>query len=227
MKKITFLILCLSLVFSFVACGDNTENSTTAGAESTVAENTTVEATTENTVTEETTAAEEETAVTEETTSAEEETAAADETTKTPEEETAATDETTKTSEEVTAETKNASVTVEQVEDIAGEYGTVFNASTDEYAFYAVFRTDVKITDVKVLGLTFVDADESGAITFDKEVLHTVDEIGPDFNLAVHLTVDGSIPAYGISYVDTDGTIKSFSVNMNGEDGSLYLAEIK
>lgn len=200
MKKITFLILCLSLVFSFVACGDNTENSTTAGAESTVQENTTVEATTENTVTEETTAAEEETA---------------------------AADETTETPEEVTAETKNASVTVEQVEDIAGEYGTVFNASTDEYAFYAVFRTDVKITDVKVLGLTFVDADESGAITFDKEVLHTVDEIGPDFNLAVHLTVDGSIPAYGISYADTDGTIKSFSVNMNGEDGSLYLAEIK
>lgn len=200
LKKITFLILCLIFVFSFVACGDNTENSTTAGAESTVAENTTVEATTENTVTEETTAAEEETA---------------------------AADETTETPEEVTAETKNASVTVEQVEDIAGEYGTVFNASADEYAFYAVFRTDVKITDVKVLGLTFVDADESGVMTFDKEVLHTVDEIGPDFNLAVHLTADGSIPAYGISYADTDGTIKSFSVNMSGEDGSLYLAEIK
>lgn len=158
------------------------------------------------------------TVATEETTS-EETTAAAEETT--------AADETTEIPEEVTAETKNASVTVEQVEDIAGEYGTVFNASADEYAFYAVFRTDVKITDVKVLGLTFVDADESGVITFDKEVLHTVDEIGPDFNLAVHLTADGSIPAYGISYADTDGTIKSFSVNMSGEDGSLYLAEIK
>lgn len=198
--------MCLILVLSFVACGDNTENNTTAGAESTVAENTTVEATTENTVTEETTAAEEETA-------------AADET---PE-----TSETPETPEEVTAETKNATVTVEQVEDIAGEYGTVFNASADEYAFYAVFRTDVKITDVKVLGLTFVDADESGVMTFDKEVLHTVDEIGPDFNLAVHLTAEGSIPAYGISYADTDGTVKSFSVNMSGEDGSLYLAEIK
>ena len=163
------------------------------------------------------------TAVTEETTAeettAEETTAAAEETT--------AADETTETPEEVTAETKNATVTVEQVEDIAGEYGTVFNASADEYAFYAVFRTDVKITDVKVLGLTFVDADESGVITFDKEVLHSVDEIGPDFNLAVHLTAEGSIPAYGISYADTDGTVKSFSVNMSGEDGSLYLAEIK
>lgn len=200
LKKITFLILCMIFVFSFAACDDNTENSTTAGAESTVAENTTVEATTENTVTEETTAAEEETA---------------------------AADVTTETPEEVTAETKNATVTVEQVEDIAGEYGTVFNASVEEYAFYAVFRTDVKITDVKVLGLTFVDADESGVITFDKEVLHTVDEIGPDFNLAVHLTADGSIPAYGISYADTDGTVKIFSVNMSGEDGSLYLAEIK
>ena len=149
----------------------------------------------------------------------------ADETTATAEETTLA-DETTAAAEEVTAETKNATVTVEQVEDIAGEYGTVFNASSDEYAFYAVFRTDVKITDVKVLGLTFLDADENGNITFDREVLHTVDEIGPDFNLAVHLTTDGSIPAYGISYVDADGTVKSFSVNMSGEDGSLYLSAI-
>ena len=149
----------------------------------------------------------------------------ADETTATAEETTLA-DETTAAAEEVTAETKNATVTVEQVEDIAGEYGTVFNASSDEYAFYAVFRTDVKITDVKVLGLTFLDADENGNITFDREVLHTVDEIGPDFNLAVHLTADGSIPAYGISYVDADGTEKAFSVNMSGEDSSLYLSAI-
>ncbi len=199
-KKLLVLSLCMIFVFSFAACGDNTENSTTEGTELTVSENTTDEATTENTVPEETTATAEETTFANETTAA---------------------------AEEVTAETKNATVTVEQVEDIAGEYGTVFNASSDEYAFYAVFRTDVKITDVKVLGLTFVDADESGVITFDKEVLHTVDEIGPDFNLAVHLTAEGSIPAYGISYVDADGTVKSFSVNMSGEDGSLYLSAIK
>ncbi|MBR3597969.1 MAG: hypothetical protein IKL47_13465 [Clostridia bacterium] len=192
LKKITLLTLCLILVFSFVACGNNKENSTTGGTESTVEKNTVDETTTEGTVTEENT-----------------------------------TEEATVDEDETVSETKNATLTVEQVEDIAGEYGTVFNASADEYAFYAVFRTDVKITDVKVLGLTFVDADESGVMTFDKEVLHTVDEIGPDFNLAVHLTAEGSIPAYGISYADTDGTIKSFSVNMSGEDGSLYLAEIK
>ena len=139
------------------------------------------------------------------------------------------TEETTaeeETSEETTEAVKTATITVEQVEDIAGEPGTVFNASTDEYAFYAVFRSDVRITDVKVLGLTFLDADENGNITFDREVLHTVEEIGPDFNLAVHLTADGSIPAYGISYVDADGTEKAFSVNMSGEDGSLYLSAI-
>ena len=131
------------------------------------------------------------------------------------------------TAAEESAEVKSATVTVEQVEDIAGESGTVFNASADEYAFYAVFRSDVEISDVKVLGLTFVDADENGNITFGREVLHTVEEIGPDFNLAVHLTADGAIPAYGISYIDSDGTEKAYSVNMNGEDGSLYLAEIK
>ena len=163
---------------------------------------------------------------TEDTTVPDAETTAAEETTL---EETTA-DETTaeeEAAEETTAVVENANLTVEQVEDIAGEPGTVFNASTDEYAFYAVFRADARITDVKVLGLTFLDADENGNITFDREVLHTVEEIDPDFNLAVHLTADGSIPAYGISYVDTDGTEKAFSVNMSGEDGSLYLSEIR
>ena len=169
--------------------------------------------------TEDTTAPDEETTATQLTT----EEAAAEETTA---EEATEAEETT-AAEDESAEVKPATVTVEQVEDIAGEYGTVFNASTDEYAFYAVFRSDVRITDVKVLGLTFLDADENGNITFDREVLHTVEEIGPDFNLSVHLTADGSIPAYGISYVDTDGTEKAFSVNMSGEDGSLYLSEIR
>lgn len=160
-------------------------------------------------------------------TDADETTAAAtEETTAAAEETTEIADETTEIPEEVTAETKNASVTVEQVEDIAGEYGTVFNASADEYAFYAVFRSDVRITDVKVLGLTFLDADENGNITFDREELYAVEEIGPDFSLSVHLTADGTIPAYGIAYVDTDGTEKAFSVNMSGEDSSLYLSAI-
>lgn len=140
--------------------------------------------------------------------------------------ETTAEEDTTQ-AEESTVAIKNATVTVEQVEDIAGEPGTVFNASTEEYAFYAVFKSDIEISDIKVLGLTFLDADENGNITFEKEVLHTVEEIGPDFNLSVHLTADGSIPAYGIAYTDTDGTEKAFSVNMSGEDGSLYLSEIK
>ena len=136
------------------------------------------------------------------------------------------TEEETTQTEESSVVLKKATVTVEQVDDIAGEYGTVFNASTEEYAFYAVVRTDVKISDVNVLGLTFVDADDNGNITFEKKVLHTVEEIRPDFNLSVHLTADGSIPAYGISYTDTDGEVKAFSVNMSGEDGSLYLSEI-
>lgn len=190
-KKLLVLALCMIFVFSFAACGNNKENSTTDGTESTVEKNTVDETTTEGTVTEENT-----------------------------------TEETTVDEEKNVSETKNATLTVEQVEDIAGEYGTVFNASADEYAFYAVFRSDVRITDVKVLDLTFLDADENGNITFDREVLHTVEEIGPDFNLAVHLTADGSIPAFGISYVDTDGTEKAFSVNMSGEDGSLYLSAI-
>lgn len=154
--------------------------------------------------------------------------AATEETTAAAEETTEIADETTEAAEEATAEVKNATLTVEQTDDISGiGTGKVFNASTDEYAFYAVFRTDVKITDVNVLGLTFVDASDDGTITFDKEELYSQAELNAEDVLCVHLTADGAIPAYGISYVDTDGTQKSFSVNMSGEDGSLYLSEIK
>lgn len=152
----------------------------------------------------------------------------ADETTVAATEEATAADETTVTAEESTAEIKNAILSVEQTDDISGiGNGKVFNASTDEYAFYAVFRTDVKITDVKVLGLTFVDASDDGTITFGKEDLYSQAELNAEDVLCVHLTVDGAIPVYGISYVDADGTVKSFSVNMSGEDSRLYLAEIK
>lgn len=200
MKKIIAFLTAAVLVLSLAACSENvTDTQSTTDAENTTqSANETTEAYAEETTAEEAT----EEAAVEETT--------AEET----------------TAEETTEAAKNATLTVEQVEDIAGEAGTVFNAATDEYAFYAVFRTDAKITDVKVLGLTFVDADEDGNITFDREVLYTVEEIRPDFNLSVHLTADGSIPAYGISYVDADGAEKAYSVNMSGEDGSLYLSAI-
>lgn len=133
-------------------------------------------------------------------------------------------------SEEATVQTdalEPAVLTVEQADDISGiGFGKVFNASTDEYAFYAVFRTDAEITDVKVLGLTFVDAADDGTITFDKEELYTLGKLEPENVFCVNLTAEGAIPAYGISYTDTDGTTKAFSVNMSGEDGSLYLSEI-
>ena len=188
MKKLSIILFVLMLIFTFASCGGGEETTTAAPTDG------------------DTTTA----SVAEEATSDTEETTAVNETT-TPAEETTADKETTY-EEDTTAEIKNATLTVEQTDDISGiGTGKVFNASTDEYAFYAVFRTDVKITDVKVLGLTFVDASDDGTITFDKEELYSQQELKPEEVLCVHLTADGAIPAYGISYVDADGTIKSFS----------------
>lgn len=207
-KRIISVLFGILLVLSLVACGSNEVTTTKASSdgETTVA----VE------VTEDITIAVQD--ITTETTQVE----AAEETE-------SALDGTTEeaTTEEIATVSKNALLTVEQTDDISGiGYGKVFNAATEEYAFYAVFRTDVKITDIKVLGLTFVDAAEDGTITFDKEVLYTQEAFSAEEVLCVHLTADGTIPAYGISYTDADGTVKSFSVNMSGEDGSLYLSAI-
>lgn len=204
-KKIFAIVLGIILVLSFAACGGNNEATTNAPTD---ADETTVANADETT------------------TASAEETSASDETTVEESSEEATSDEVI--SEETTVEVKNATLSVEQADDISGiGAGKVFNASTDEYAFYAVFRTDVDIKDVKVLGLTFVDAADDGTITFEKEELYTQTELISEEILCVYLTADGSIPAFGISYTDTDGTVKSFSVNMSGEDGSLYLTAIK
>lgn len=220
-KKLIVLLLTAVLVLSFAACSEDPDNETTA-AENTSSVSESIAESTDDAVTED--AAEVTEEISEEASSEETE----GETQLSEEESTSVqASEDEPSAEETTAEGNTAAILVEEVEDISGiSGGKVFNASSDEYAFYAVFTVDMKVTDVNVLSLTYKDSTEDGRIIFDEEVLYTLPELTPDGALCVHLTAEGAIPAYGISYTDADGTEKRFSVNMSGEDGSLFLAAI-
>ena len=215
-KKLIVLLLTAVLVLSFAACSEDPDNETTA-AENTSSVSESIAESTDDAVTED--AAEVTEEISEEASSEETE----GETQLSEEESTSV----QASEDEPSAEGNTAAILVEEVEDISGiSGGKVFNASSDEYAFYAVFTVDMKVTDVNVLSLTYKDSTEDGRIIFDEEVLYTLPELTPDGALCVHLTAEGAIPAYGISYTDADGTEKRFSVNMSGEDGSLFLAAI-
>lgn len=114
--------------------------------------------------------------------------------------------------------------------DYADDMGTAeydeYDLSSGEFQTRVVFTTDSTVTDFSVLSLTYRDSDENGNITFDIQTLYTQGELTPERPLVAGLEFIGTIPNNGISYVDLDGTVRTFAVDMSGMDGSLFLWEI-
>lgn len=82
---------------------------------------------------------------------------------------------------------------------------------------------DAPVTDLRVLALTLKNIDKNGKAEFNEEEKILVGEVKPEDIILIDMTMIGDIPNNGISYTDTDGTVKRFSVNMSGKDGSLFL----
>lgn len=87
------------------------------------------------------------------------------------------------------------------------------------------FTTDRVITDVKVLALEFQDVTQDGTMIFDETVRYQQDELTPERPLIVGITMMGTIPNNGISYVDSNGDYRRYAITESGEDGSLLLME--
>ncbi|MBQ7501886.1 hypothetical protein IJT93_04105 [bacterium] len=83
--------------------------------------------------------------------------------------------------------------------------------------------TDAPIKDLRILDLTFKNFDDKGKIHFDEKERILVSEVNPEDIILIDLIIYGDIPNNGISYTDADGTVKRFSVNLNGEDGTPQL----
>lgn len=100
-----------------------------------------------------------------------------------------------------------------------------FTADSSEYAVRILFSTDRPVRDFKLYNLE-LDPD-SEEVAFKAAEFYTLEEMVPDESVIIIMTFAGDIPNYGVSYVDTDGTEKIFSVSQSGEDGSIVLDEIK
>ncbi len=87
------------------------------------------------------------------------------------------------------------------------------------------FFTDKTISDFKIYSLEFVDFDKSDNPIFVSTELHSVDVVNPSNTVVVSMVLAGTIPNNGISYVDEDGTVRCYTVNISGKDGSVILSE--
>ena len=88
-----------------------------------------------------------------------------------------------------------------------------------------LFTPSRSVKDFKLLALTIEDVDENGNIKFASEEVYSRESLDPECPLAAALDFFGDVPNNGFSYVDDNGTTKSYAVNISGEDGSLILTE--
>ena len=128
--------------------------------------------------------------------------------------------------DEPTTKAKASRVVAMLAEDAEAfdEYA-VFKVDESEYSTMILFLAEGTITDFKFLSLTVTDVDDNGRMSFDTEVLYTLDTMHEGKPVEVTLTFYGDTPAYGISYKDASGATKNFTVTLSGEDGSPVLTE--
>lgn len=99
-------------------------------------------------------------------------------------------------------------------------------------AAFLLFTTDSPVTEFTVLTLELTDFTETGAAIFSatpvvlEEGLDSLPEVMTvDTPAAVQLGFMGTIPNYGISYVDGGGNLRRFALVQSGYDGSVLLEE--
>ena len=79
------------------------------------------------------------------------------------------------------------------------------------------------VHDLSLLRLELEDISDEGKPRFKTQVLHKYAELKPEQTLIIAMTFYGSIPCYGFSYRDADGTVRHFAIQESGMDGSLEL----
>ena len=71
------------------------------------------------------------------------------------------------------------------------------------------------MTDVNVLAISLEEFTDAGEVLFRAENVYHLDKLGPGEPLIIWLTVEGTIPGWGVSCVDTAGNKKVYSINLS------------
>lgn len=118
-------------------------------------------------------------------------------------------------------------VAVQWLEDVYLEPNgyDVFTADDNAEQRQVVFIAISKVTDFKVLSLSFEGVDENGNIGYATTELYGQTELKPERPLMVGMSCDSTIPCYGFSYVDENSVTRSFVIEVSGMDGSVLISE--
>ncbi len=111
-------------------------------------------------------------------------------------------------------------------EDVLGNYSSYneVSVSSEEPVAQVLFSCDRVVKDFKVLGVQAIPTEST--VLFSTDDLFDCGELTPDCPLLLNMTFFGTLPYFGVSYVDDSGETISYSINMSGMDGSVILDEI-
>jgi len=84
-----------------------------------------------------------------------------------------------------------------------------------------MFYTDARVTDFSFYEIRNISVDDSGKFIFDEMEIFTQPELVPENGLLVNIYFAGDLPEYAFSYVDVDGTTKTYLISQSGNDGSI------
>lgn len=98
------------------------------------------------------------------------------------------------------------------------------SVSSDELVAQVLFSCDCAVKDFKVLGVQAIPTEST--VLYSTDDLFDCGELKPDCPLLLNMTFFGTLPYFGVSYVDDSGETISYSINMSGMDGSVILDEI-
>ena len=130
------------------------------------------------------------------------------------------------TSAEEETETGNAVVSVMYEKDAPKGDREKFVAEKGKNDVKIVFTTDKPVKNFTILGLANAQIDEDGNVFYAAQELKTFESLKPGKQIEVTTVFYGELSNNGISYVDTDGEVKYFGVNISGYDGAVEIYEI-
>ena len=95
-----------------------------------------------------------------------------------------------------------------------------------EYQMNVLITTDQPISDLKIYSAQMGTVTDDATGFFVYEVLYELEDLYPDTPLLYVTEFPGDMPSRVVTYKDTNGEEKAFSLSMSGNDGSLVAAPV-
>lgn len=109
-------------------------------------------------------------------------------------------------------------------DELLNKYNSFHEYNIDEDGDRLIISTDTVIKDFAFISVDYDDTgDKISFLAGDK--LFSVDELSPEKPFIVKLLIPGSVPTYGISFVDENGVERYYTINLSGkgeEEGPPY-----